>query len=104
VKCPKGVHPYPESRTVRPDRGTYYCRDCHNDRQRKGRYQPDDVSVERAVAGDPPDYIHPEERRRIVLECRSMTPRVSLRETARRARCSVTQVCRIQKAGRGDVW
>lgn len=87
---------------MRPDRGTYYCRDCNNDRQRSHRYQPDDVKVERAVAGDPPSYIHPEERRRIVLQCRGNG--LSLAETARRARCTMRQVCRIQKAGRGDVW
>lgn len=80
----------------------FYCLACRRERE---RYEPDDVKVERAVAGDPPAWLHPEERRRVVLILRSKGPqRVSLAETARRAMCTVTQVCRIQKNGRGDVW
>lgn len=100
-QCHRG-HPWPESRR-RHLRG-WRCWECVRIRKREGPQVPDDGAVARAVSGDPPAYLQPEERRRVVLELRSARDRVSLAETARRARCTVRQVCRIQKEGRGDKW
>lgn len=104
--CPWGVHPYPEFRWRRivPVGKGYYCRGCKSDYDVNGAYAVDDVAVARAIAGDPPPYLHPEERRRVVLALASRFDKPTIREIARRARCHPRTVQRIQEAGRGDKW
>lgn len=99
--CPRYRHPYPEMRRRRSLNGQprFYCRGCATDHAQHGAWEPDDGAVYRAVAGDPPRYLHPEERRRAVLILWDRG--VSITESAVRARCTPRQVSRIRRQARG---
>lgn len=105
--CPRAQHPYPDARWHRVINGRphYYCRGCRYDYDKNGAYGADEVNVQRAVEGNPPPYLHPEERRRVVLELSGRKRnKPTLAEIARRARCHPRTVQRIRAAGRGDKW
>ncbi len=91
-------HPFNADNEAFNTSGHRYCRACVRQRQR-GRKRawtpvvPDEVAVERATAGDPPDRLTPRERAQAVLALRA---RLSAQQAAERVGCTPRTVWRIQ--------
>lgn len=97
--CRNG-HPWPENRREYSN-GWTYCWGCKRERQRRWwaenyqPVQPDDMAIERAVAGDPPKRLTPRERAAAVrrLDAQGLTASV----IAIHARCHVRTVHRLRR-------
>lgn len=88
-------HPFPAN-LARTGEGWIYCRECRRIRGRT-RYvpaEPDDVAVERAVIGDPPDRLTPRER--LAAITRLDRRGYSAVAVAERVRCSPRTVYRAR--------
>jgi hypothetical protein len=98
------MHPYPENRR----RYTYpvtgysylYCQACKREqRQRRGApVGPDEMVIERLVAGDSPETIYAKERRAAALKLRAEGR--SIREVAEAVRCTPRNVSWIYRTSR----
>ena len=93
-ECRHG-HPFPQNRAFYPN-GWLYCLECARIRSRRSAaagyraVEPDEMAIERAMAGDPPERLTPRERAKAV---RLLTARgVSAKEIATRVRCSPRNV------------
>lgn len=92
--CKHG-HPYPEHLARLPN-GWAYCRECQRLKQRARHAPsgPDGIAIERAIDGDPPDQLTPDEREAVVI---TLTRRgISARLIAEQARCTPRTVHRIR--------
>jgi ATP/maltotriose-dependent transcriptional regulator MalT len=69
--------------------GRLYCRTCH-----RGEHDVDEIAVERAVAGDPPDRLTTAEREAAVTQLVLMG--VARDEIARRVNCDRSHIGRIK--------
>lgn len=97
--CGNG-HPYPDN--LRTDsNGWHYCAQCRRAKAKRWRdrnpmpAQPDEVSVLRAVQGDPPDRLTPRERTEAVRQLTGQGLTVAM--TAERIRCHPNTVKRARK-------
>ncbi|MGW9371139.1 helix-turn-helix domain-containing protein [Streptomyces xanthophaeus] len=96
--CTHG-HSYPENLAFYKT-GISYCAECKRIRARtywQDRYPPaihDDIAVERAIAGDPPDRLAASERAAAVLALTARGLPASL--VAEQVRCSKRTVHRIR--------
>lgn len=101
-ECRHG-HPFPENRAF--DANSWlYCLECARVRWRRSAaagyraVEPDEMAIERAVAGDPPERLTPRERAEAV---RRLTGRgVSAEEIAARVRCSPRNVYYVRSTFR----
>ena len=99
-ECRHG-HPFPENLAHYPN-GWLYCLACSRARNRAwaaANYtpaEPDEIAIERAAAGDPPDRLTPRERHAAIaqLDCRDLSAGV----IAERVRCSKRTVYRARAA------
>lgn len=120
-ECRHG-HPFPENVAYYPN-GWLYCRECARVRgrsrakacqqreeagtaERRGRVsyyqpvQPDEVAIERAVAGDPPDRLTPRERAAAIAQLNAW--QLPAPEIAERVRCSPRTVYRARSRQRAS--
>lgn len=86
-------HPFPENRAFQAN-GWMYCLGCSRERSRRApgyrAVEPDEMAIERAVAGDPPERLTPRERAAAV---RRLSKRgLSAEEIAEHVRCSPRNV------------
>jgi DNA-binding NarL/FixJ family response regulator len=86
-------HPFPEN-AARDSRGWLYCRECNRIRARRPAAEPDEVAIERAAAGDPPERLTPRERRAAIA--RLDRQQLSSAVIAERVRCSRRTVHRAR--------
>jgi DNA-binding NarL/FixJ family response regulator len=89
-------HPFPENLKFN-NRGHLLCTACHREVHRRlaqAAAAPDDVAVERAVAGDPPPRLTHHERRAAVLQLDAWG--YSADQIAARVGCTTRTVYRIR--------
>ncbi|MFF5643016.1 helix-turn-helix domain-containing protein [[Kitasatospora] papulosa] len=92
-------HPFNRDNEAFNTNGHRYCRTCVRLRQ-QGRKRtwvtvaPDEIAIERAVTGDPPQRLTPRERAQAVLTLRARN--ISAAEAAQRVGCTPRTVWRIQ--------
>ncbi len=92
-------HPFNADNEAFNTSGHRYCRACVRQRQcgRKRTWVPvvpDEIAVERATAGDPPERLTPRERAQAVLALRAR--QLSAQQAAERVGCTPRTVWRIQ--------
>jgi transposase len=101
--CRNG-HPWPENRRQYSN-GWTYCWGCKRAGHRRWwaenyqPVQPDDIAIERAVAGDPPERLTPRERAAAVRQLDAR--RLSASVIASRVGCHERTVYRIRKMTKG---
>jgi hypothetical protein len=97
--CPYG-HPFPENLRRRGKdchgKPRTYCRACRNP---KRRTSPDPVAIERAVAGNPPAYLHHLELAAAIRQLDSRG-RYTAQQIAERVGCARRTVFRIRARSR----
>lgn len=106
MECPKGRHPYPDNRRrYEQQKKTvvyvyFYCLACkYEQKERRGApVEPDEMTIERLVAGDAPEVVYPKERRAAALELRARGR--SIREVAEAVRCTPRNVSWIYRTSR----
>jgi len=92
-------HPFPENAAHYPN-GWLYCLACSRTRGRTkaaSSYipaQPDEMAIERAVTGDPPDRLTPRERAAAIRRLHAQ--QLSAAAIADRVRCSSRTVHRVR--------
>ncbi|MGW1154527.1 helix-turn-helix domain-containing protein [Streptomyces rubiginosohelvolus] len=92
-------HPFTRDNEAFNANGHRYCRACVRQRQH-GRKRtwvpvaPDEIAIERATAGDPPERLTPRERAQAVLALRAR--QLSAQQAAERVGCTPRTVWRIQ--------
>ncbi|MFF1499712.1 helix-turn-helix domain-containing protein [Streptomyces sp. NPDC058316] len=92
-------HPFNADNEAFNAGGHRYCRACVRQRQRGRRrtwapVAPDEIAIERAIAGDPPERLTPRERAQAVLVLRAR--QISAEQVAEHVRCTPRTVWRIQ--------
>lgn len=103
--CRRG-HPFDEENAAYNEAGHRYCRTCireaHRERARANYVPrtPDEIAVERAVSGDPPEHLTPRERASAVGELCARGKSVT--EIAEHVRCTDRNVWRIKSRLRDD--